>query len=250
MKKIILTAMLLTAFALPATAQDNVVELPDGHTALNISATERVEVEQDLLIASLRIQYEAETSKEVQDYINKKMKAAMDEIKDIPSLKVETGSYYVHPDYRYTRRDNDGNQERVLDKWRGSQTVTIKSQASEDVLKVAGKLQDMDFMMNGLNYQLSPQKHEEVRDNLMEATIKKLNERAKRVGRALGKNNVDIVEINVDAHGGFQPQPVYARAAKMEMLMSADAASMAEPVAESGETTVSMTINARAIIKP
>lgn len=248
MKKILLSSVLMAFLAFPAMAQDNVMELPDGHTALNISATENVEVEQDLLIASLRIQHEAKNSKEVQDYINKKMKAALDEIKKVSSVKVETGQYYVHPDYRYIRT-KDGENEQVLDQWRGAQTVTIKGKEAEDVLKLAGQLQEMDFMMNGLDYQLSPEKYEEIRDGLMEVTIKKLNERAKRVGKALGKDNVDLVEINVDAFNN-QPRPVmYARAAKMEM-MSADSAGMAAPVAESGETTVSMTISARAIIKP
>ena len=250
MKKILLSAALIGSFAWPVMAQDNVVTLPNGHTALNISATARVEVEKDLLIGSLRIQHEAKSSKEVQDYINKAMKKAIDAIKNVPSLKVETGNYYVNPDYRYIKRDSEGNQKRILDKWRGSQTATIKSQASEDVLKLAGELQDMGFMMNGLNYQLSPEKYEKIRDGLMETTITKLNARAKRVGKALGKKNVDLVEINIDAHGGHQPRPVYARAAKMEMSMMSSDAAMPAPVAAAGETTVSMTINARAIIKP
>lgn len=249
MKKLLLTTALMATFAFPVMAQDNnMVMLPDGHTALNISATENVEVEQDLLVASLRIQKEAKNSKEVQDYINKSMAKALETIKKVASVKVETGGYYVSPDYRNIKKP-DGEYEQVLDKWRGSQTVTIKGKTAEDVLKLAGELQDMDFMMNGLNYQLSPEKFEEVRDGLMEVTIKKLNDRAKRVANALDKKTVDLVEINVDANNGYQPRPMYARGAKMEMMsMAADG--MAAPVAESGETTVSMTVNARAIIRP
>ena len=250
MKKLLLTTALIAAFAFPALAQDNnnMVMLPDGHTALNISATENVEVEQDLLVASLRIQKEAKNSKEIQDYINKSMKAALEKIKAVASVKVETGQYYVHPDYRYIRKDN-GENEQVLDKWRGSQTVTIKGKTAEDILNLAGELQDMDFMMNGLNYQLSPEKYEEIRDGLMEVTIKKLNERAKRVGKALGKENVDLVEINVDAMDNTPRPMMYARA---EMSMASDSGmqKMAAPVAEAGESTVSMSISARAIIRP
>jgi predicted secreted protein len=137
-----------------------------------------------------------------------------------------------------------------LDQWRGSQTLTIKSEVAEDVLEVAGKIQDMNFMMNSMEYQLSPKKYEETRDGLMEATVAALKARAERVAKALGKTNVDIVEINVDA-SPMAPGPIYARGgAKMEMMaMSADAA-MSSPVAAAGQTDVSMTINARAIIKP
>lgn len=248
MKQFLLATAMMVAFAVPAMAQDNLAMLPDGHTALNISATETVEVEQDLLVASLRIQREAKTSREVQEHINKAMTVALDKIKAVKSVKVETGQYYVHPDYRYIKKP-DGDNEQVLDQWRGSQTVTVKGKEAADVLALAGSLQDMGFMMNGLNYQLSPEKYEEVRDGLMEVTIKKLSDRAQRVGKALGKNKVDLVEINVDAMQN-SPRPVmYARAAKMEM-MAADSGAMAAPVAESGETSVSMSVSARAIIKP
>ncbi len=241
--------LLATAFALlitaPSHAQD-VVQLPDGHTALNISATESVDVEQDLLIASLRIQSEGKDSKAVQKEINDAMAQAVALAKKSTSLKIETGQYYVSPDYRYIETPTDTN-ERVLDKWRGSQTLMIKSENAEDVLNITGQIQDMGFMMNSLDYQLSPKKYDEVRDSLMETTIKALNDRAKRVATALGKTSVDIVEINIDSNN-YSPRPVYARAAKVEMMsMSADA--MPAPTAESGETSVSMTINARAIIK-
>jgi predicted secreted protein len=248
MKNTFLALLILAFIGAPALAQDTVT-LPDGHTALNISATETIEVDQDMLVASMRIQHEAKDAKEVQDEINKAMQKAVELTKRYPSLKVETGQYYVHPDYRTVRRQSDGSTDRVLDQWRGSQTLTIKSEVADDVLNVTGKIQDMDFMMNSLQYQLSPKKYEETRDALMEQTVVALKARAERVANALGKSNVDIVEINVDAMP-MRPGPIYARGAKMEMMaMSADA-SMAAPVAEAGQSNVSMTINARAIIKP
>lgn len=247
MKNFLLAVALAFCMTTPVWAQRAVVELPNGHTALNISATERIEVEQDLLVASLRIQEEAKDAKEVQKTINEAMKKAVDLLKKYPDLKIETGQYYVHPDYRYLKRPNQSDQ-RVIDKWRGSQTVTIKSKKADAVLEVTGKLQEMGFLTNGLNYQLSPEKYDEVRDNLMESTIKALTERAQRVAKALGKSKVDLVEINVDASRNAPPV-MYARSAKMEMAMASDAA-MPTPVAEAGESTVSMTISAQAIIKP
>jgi len=239
MKHILLT----TAFALftitSANASD-VVTLPDGHTALNISATETIQVDEDTLVASLRIQEEAKDAKSVQKTINEAMAKAVALVKKYPSLKV------VRPQYRYIKV-KDENNKRVLDKWTGSQTLTIKSEVSEDVLNVTGDIQEMGFMMNGLNYTLSQKKHEQTRDGLMEVTVKKLRDRAMRVARALGKSDVDVVEINVDANN-YNPRPVYARAMKMESMAQAVDA-MPAPTAEAGETNVSMTIRARAIIK-
>ena len=248
MKIFLLTSALILSFIAPSVAQQGVVTLPDGHTVLNISATENIEVDQDLLVASLRIQQEGTDAKSVQKSINNAMAKAVALVKKYPSLKIETGQYYVHPDYRYIPNKETGQNDQILDKWRGSQTLTIQSQVADDVLNVTGEIQDMGFLMNGLNYQLSAKKYEETRDGLMEKTVESLRDRAMRVAKALGKTSVDIVEINVDSND-FRPQPVYARAAKMEMMaMSADSA-MPAPTAEAGETNVSMTINARAIIK-
>lgn len=247
MKKLLLTTILSLTIATSASAMESIA-LPKGHTALNISATERLEVEQDMLVASLRIQIEDKDAKSVQKQINEAMADAVKLAKKNASLKIETGQYYVHPDYRYIKTREEDNK-RVLDKWRGSQTITIKSEVADDLLNTVAKIQDMGFMMNNLNYQLSQRKHEETREGLMEKTVAKLRQRAKRVAKALGKEQVDIVEINVDSNN-YNPQPVYHRAAKMEMMaMSADAG-MPAPTAQAGETTVSMTISARAIIKP
>ncbi len=249
MKKTLLSLAFLTLITTnPSYAmQQNIVELPDGHTVLNISATEREEVEQDLLIASMRIQQEGKNAKTVQNEINSNMKKAVDIAKQYPNVKIETGQYYVHPDYRNVK-GADQNNRRVFDKWRGSQTIILKSKQADEILQATQKIQALDFLMNNLSYQLSPEKHNEIRDQLMEKTIKALNERAQRVAKALGKRNVDLVQINVDSSQHFPPV-AYARGAQMESSMMMDK-SMAAPVAESGETSVSMTINAQAIIKP
>jgi len=251
MRHLLLGAAAITVmFTFPAIAQDTIIALPDGHTALNLSATEKIEAEQDLLVASLRIQIEDKESKVIQKKINTAMKKAIEIARKSPEIKVETGHYYVHPDYRYINKP-DGSNEQLLSKWRGSQTLTLESKNAEELLKVVGEIQDMDFLMNSLNYRLSDDKYAQIRDGLMEVTIESLIKRAERVAKALGKANVDLVEINVDAHSP-RPYPVYARRqVKAEMMMMAsEDAGMPAPVAEAGETTVSMTINARAIIKP
>ena len=56
-----------------------------------------------------------------------------------------------------------------------------------------------------------------------------------------------VVEINVDAQP-MMPQPMYARAQSMELAASSD--TMKAPSAAAGTSDVSMTINARAILKP
>lgn len=237
-----IAAILFFLFATPAMAfAQETVPLPNGQTMLILSATEQIEVSQDILVASLRFEKEATTSKAVQEVINKKMADALVIVKKMTSLKIETGSYQV---YSVQEEKQPGK------KWRGSQTLMITSEASEDVLQATAALQEMGFSMNSLEYQLSPKKYHEVRDSLMEKTITALHDRAKRVAHALDKSQVDLIEVNL-ADSYPTPVPFYARQARSVIMASAlpqDA--MAPPAAAAGTSTVSLTIQAKAVIKP
>lgn len=81
----------------------------------------------------------------------------------------------------------------------------------------------------------------------MTAALKKIQTKADLAAKALGKSGYDIVEVNVDGANPFPPVPVmYAKAARMEMVQS----DMAAPVAQAGDQTVSLSVNARVLLKP
>ena len=239
MRLLLCTALLFTSFSLPAMADttDTILAMPDGQVILNISATERREVEQDLLVATLSYNATNTNSRELQNEINTAMKKALDLVKKEKSVKVNTGSYQV-----YETRDPRTKEK----KWQGSQSLTLKSKDAETVLDLAGKLQDMKLNMGGLNYMLSPETAVEIQDSLMEDALEQLQTRANRAAKALGKSTAELRDVNVQG-GGVPYQPIpYARGAMME---SADMA-MAAPVAASGETTITLSVSARAILKP
>lgn len=221
-----------------AQNQDPILALPDGQVILNISATERREVAQDLLVATLSYNATNTNSRELQNEINTVMKKAIEEAKKEKTVKVTTGSYQV-----YETTDPRSKEK----KWQGSQTLSIKSKDSETVLKLAGKLQDLKLNMNGLSYMLSPETAVEVQDSLMEDALAQLQTRANRAAKALGKSAAELRDVNVQgADVPYQPM-AYARGA---MMMEAADMKMAAPVAEAGESTITLSVNARAILKP
>ena len=114
-------SMALAFTTAPANAQDynTLLDLPEGSTLVSLSATEMVEVEQDLLVATLTFKSENADPKVVQDTINKKMKEALETAQKVDSVKVSTQQYYVHEFNRSSinsRRDMS---------WRGSQSLQI-----------------------------------------------------------------------------------------------------------------------------
>lgn len=233
-----------------AMAQDSGLNLPpEGTTIINLSATEKRTMPQDLLIASLRIEIDdANDPAAVQKKINEAMTKALDLAKKEKSFKVSTGAYSV---YKYDESvivDKKTGETGIRSTWRGSQTIDIESKDSTKLLDAVGKIQGMGFAMNNLAYTLSPDVAEGVRDELMVAALKKLSAKAELIAKTLGKSKADLVDVNVDTGGPIMPM-YKTMSARAEMApMAADA--MAAPVADAGETDVSLTVSARALIKP
>ena len=231
------TLLLIIPFSAHAETDDVILAMPDGQAILNISATERREVEQDLLVATLSFKVVNKDPRIVQNDINEKMKDALKTAKKTDDVKVNTGSYQVY----------ERNEQRTKEtKWHGSQSLTLKSKNSEEILKLVGKLQDMGLTSNGLNYTLSPETAVEVQDSLMEAALAQLQTRANRAAKALEKTTAELREVNVQGGNVPHQQNHYARGA----MMMADSMEMAAPVASAGESTITLTVNARVILKP
>lgn len=233
----VLAAVLLIGPPAPAAADDDGLRLPPtGHTLLNLSANERMTLPQDLLGASLRVESRSADPRKVQDDINKAMTAALALTKTVVAVKTTTGSYQVY----------EQRLERNVRLWQGQQSLQLESKDSAALLDLAGRLQGLGFVMSGMNWSLSPERAESVRDELMVKALGKLRAKAALVARTLGKSGYELTDINLE--GVPQPMPMY-RATRMEMAMASDNA-VAPPVAEAGETEVTVGVSARALLKP
>lgn len=251
MRITLLAAILALSFAAPALAEDtNPLALPPaGHAILNLSVTEQTKLTQDTLNASLRYELDGTSANDVQDRINKAVAEAVAISKNFPEVKTSTGGYHV---YVYDQHDTidprTGEPVVTSKKWRGTQTLQLEGTNSAKFLELTGKIQGLGFIMNGLTYTLSREKSEAVQDELLQKALASLNAKAKVAASALGKGGFDIIDINVN--GASQPvYPVYGK-----RMMAMDAVAMAPdvsaPTAEAGESTVSLSVNARVLLKP
>lgn len=210
-------------------------------THLNVSATESVEVDEDLLVVNMRFETEGKNPQEVQKEINEKMSSALAEVKKHKKIKVSTEHYSV---YKYTPRVKKGEKKTTI--WKGSQSMQLKSKDSELILKTTGALQSMGLAVNGLSYVVSPELREETNDSLMEKSVEKLLSKAKRVAKVLGKDDIKVLNINVDS-SNYYPSPMPMRASGM-MMKSMDAESVV-PVASPGQSRISSTVSATILIE-
>lgn len=235
---VLLSILIFSSGPSYADTTDPILSMPDGQVILNISATERIEVEQDLLVATLSYVALNHDPRALQNEINTVMAAALKKAKKVESVKVNTGAYQVYEQHDQRTKEK---------KWRGNQSLTLKSKNADDLLELTGKLQEMKLTMNGLSYMLAPETAIKIQDNLMEAALKQLQTRANRAAKALGKSTAELREVNTQGtSGGHRPRKTYARGMAM---MESDMA-MTAPVAASGETTITLTVSARALLKP
>lgn len=151
-KSLLTITIALISFTLPVIAMQS-KDLPTNQndSYLNISVTEQMDVKEDLLISSMRIEKEGVDLKYIQDEINLMM------AKEVEDITVSTEQYYV---YQYNQDQNIDNKKDEVKKkiWRGTQVLSLKSKSSEALLTLIGKLQNEGLLIQSLNYTLSNEK--------------------------------------------------------------------------------------------
>lgn len=232
-----LCALSLGLIALSASAQD-INLLPEGQTLITLSVTERVSVEQDTLIATLRIERQNRNAQTLQREINAAMEEALDKSGGVTTVKVATGYYSV---YQTNTAPQGGRPDQV---WQGSQSITLESKDAQSLLELAGEIQGMGFVMNNLTYTLSTERADAVRDGLMDSAILRARANAQRAAQALGKTEIDIATLDIDAALAYSQPVMMARGLAMDAMTE-----KASPVAEAGESEVSLTVRVQAVAK-
>lgn len=230
------------AYAQKTSSQEANTQQAEG-TVLRLSVTERTEVTQNNLVARLRYEAEADEARTLQNKINKAVASGMRAVKKQKDVSVKTGRYNIRQHYAY--HTQNGRRERVLKGWRGHQALIVESEKPEGVLTAVRDLQNMNFAMQSLNYQVTPELREKTRDSLLEKAVQKLRARAERVARALGKDQVEVAELQI-GKSDRNNRPVRRM---MESMTASDSGKMQTPTADPGETGITLTVSGKVILK-
>lgn len=238
---IALAAILAASFA-QAQSTFDLDDLDEGQLILNFNATEQVSVEQDTLNVAMQYSAQGRDPRALQDEVNKAMREARDILEDTDNIDWSIQQYHVfniQPQGPASRRDIDNPA------WRAQQGLQMQSENSEALLVVTARLQAAGLTVGNMYYSLSNDRYREIADALLDTALGNLQARADRVAGTLGKGRADLVEVNInDGQNFFAPRMMAA-----EMRVSANDA-MSVPVAEPGETQVSVSVSARALLSP
>ena len=217
-------------------------ELQPGQLVLNLSATEQQDVAQDTLNASLMFSTQGKDKAALQNEVNTTMRKALDLLEAATGIEYNTAQYqvYMFDPAQPSRRDINNPT------WRAQQEVQINSLDSSAMLDLVGQLQENGLVIISLYYSLSAAKYEEISGTLMLAALKKLQDRANTAAGALSMSEANLVEVSLDGSPNF----AYGERFNVGVARAVDSAAMAPPVADPGETQVSLTVSARAVLSP
>jgi predicted secreted protein len=198
-------------------------------TVLHLSQTAERSVIRDLLRIELRVEETGADARSVQAAINRRMAAALDRPRQVQGVRVETDSYNVGED-----RPQNGPT-----RWRGSQSVILTGKDADSMLKLAGALQSDGLSTSSLTYDAAPETIRGAEEDLTAEALAELDHRAALIADRMHLAVVRFRDVRVgNAETGGRPVPRFA------------AMAMAAPVAEPGEATVRVTIEAELLLAP
>jgi uncharacterized protein len=220
--------LLATTFilCLPDTAMAQ--EAEPQTTVLHLSQTAESMVLRDLLRIDLRVEETGADPLAIQTAINRRMAAALDRAHQVQGVRVETGSYGVGEE-----RPQSGPS-----RWRGSQSLILRSKAADAALKLAGALQSDGLLMSSMAYEASPETVRGAEEDLTAEALAVLYRRAASIAENMHLSVLRYRDLRVgNAETEGRPMPRFAAAAMA-----------AVPVAEPGEATIRVTVEAELLL--
>jgi predicted secreted protein len=197
-------------------------------TVLHLSQTAERMVLRDLLRIDLRVEETGADPLAIQTAINRRMAAALDRAHQVQGVRVETGSYGVGEE-----RPQSGPS-----RWRGSQSLILRSTAADAALKLAGAFQSDGLLMSSMAYEASPETVRGAEEDLTAEALAALDRRAASVAGHMHLAVLRYRDLRVgNAETEGRPVPRFAVAAMA-----------AAPVAEPGEATIRVTIEAELLL--
>jgi predicted secreted protein len=214
--------ILFAAGAAPAQPADQQM------TVLHLSQTAERSVLRDLLRIDLRVEETGADPLAIQSSINRRMAAALDRAHQAQGVRVETGSYGV----------NEERPQTGPSRWRGSQSLILRSKAADAALKLAGALQSDGLLMSSMAYEASPEVVRGAEEDLTAEALAALDRRAASIADKMHLSVLRYRDLHVgNAETEGRPVPRFAAMA-----------AMAAPVAEPGEAMIRVTIEAELLL--
>ena len=212
--------------AAPAPLQ-NVVQL---------SASEAIDVQQDLLVIRLSTSRDGPDAATVQAQLKAALDAGLTEAKKAAQpgqMDVRTGHFSLHP--RYTR---DGK----INGWQGAVELSLEGRDFARIGLAAARIQSLTVA--GTSFALSREQRLRAEADAQGVAIDRFKARASEIAKSFGFASFTLREVAVNANDqGLQPRP-------RAMVMEAKSFASDAPIPlEAGKTTIMVSVSGSVQLK-
>lgn len=207
-------------------------ENPPAYDRVELSVTEEGEVRNDIVSAVVYRELQGPAIAPLAAEVNQSIGAAVDRIKQIPEITVETLDYQTFPVY-----DKEGR----FTGWRVRQSIRLESKDITKLGNVLGELQQQQLALGSLDYSVSPELLRDIEDTLITEALRSFEQRADLIANDLKRAGYRLVSIRVDTG----PPPIAFRYAP---ALPAEAA--APPPIEPGKRQVQVTVSGTIELQP
>lgn len=181
MRRIFLLLLATLSFPVLADTTD------PTYDRITLSESARAEVENDLQVAVMFVQREGRSAESLAAEVNEVVNQALERLRSVPGIKVQTQSYRTTAVYRKTE----------VRGWRVHQSIRLESRDPKLLSELIGELQS-SLKVQSIGFQVSDERRREHTDSLIDQALARFSNRAKRISKQLGRAGYRIVRINVN----------------------------------------------------
>ena len=224
------TAVVLWSLLACAQAQ-NVTAEPKG-TKVNLDARSAMEVDNDVMRASLFVEMEDTDATRLADKVNRATSDALKVAKGFAGLRTKTSGYTSYP-------VTDKNK---IVRWRSRSEIAIEGEDFRLMADAIGKLQAL-MQLGAVDFSVSPATRTKAENGLTQSAIAEFLRKAELVTKGFKGSGFNVLEANVSAEGGYNPPP-----RPMVMMKSMSDSAPAAPSMEGGTSRITIVVNGSILI--
>lgn len=228
------TVTLALALSAPFAPGVALAQEDPRYDQVDLTASASQEVENDLLIAFVFAEVEANDQADAAEDVNQAIAWAAGRARSVSGITIQTTNYNTRPVYANGRR---------IVGWVARQSLRLESTDAETLSELLGELQER-VAVQSINHGLSKAARDAAEETLIADALAQFNRRANLVAGELGRMGFRIVRLYVNTSGGNPGVMAFARA------QAQFAESVAAPEIEAGTQTLSVTVNGTIELNP
>lgn len=199
-----------------------------------LSSESSVEVDNDLMVATLIVQEEDKDATILANRVNAAMSWALNELRPYNSIAVKTRDYQTFPRY-------ENSTARRLIGWRAVQSIELETDDFSAAGKAIQVLQEK-LKVQGIRLSVKPATREKASDLLIRDALNSFTERARLIQRTMSSSGFRVLDVDIQTENSSPDH----RNGNMMMAEAVSASRVeAPPAIAGGSTTVFVRINGR-----